>query len=165
MALIRPSSVVHFLPSFTSPYLIKLPLTQATPSQIDFKAVGAATGLKGTAARMRHSRLKKLIESGMINGKVNLKPTDGATDGLASSPTPACTTMGAGAGNSTEEDEEMVSAPASPQKKRKVATPMAKSKKCVEKSLKKKNVKAKAKTVQEDSGIEEATYDLMDEEI
>ncbi|KAL2857015.1 hypothetical protein BJX68DRAFT_263539 [Aspergillus pseudodeflectus] len=133
-------------------------------TKIDFKAVGAATGLKGTAARMRHSRLKKLIESGMVNGN-NLKPTDGATDGLASSPTPACTTMGAGAGDSTEEDEEMVSAPASPQKKRKVATPKAKSKKGVEKSLKKKNVKAKAKAVQEDSGIEEATYDLMDEEI
>ncbi|KAL2789187.1 hypothetical protein BJX66DRAFT_339470 [Aspergillus keveii] len=141
-------------------------LVHSDYTKIDFKAVGAATGLKDTAARMRHSRLKKLIESGMVDGRVNLKPTDGVPDagGPASSPTTATsTTMGAGTGDSTEEDEEMVSAPASPQKKRKVATPKAKGRKGVEKGSKKKTAKAKGKTSKEENGDEDADYDLMDE--
>ncbi|KAJ0418933.1 hypothetical protein BJY00DRAFT_314394 [Aspergillus carlsbadensis] len=127
-------------------------------TKIDFKAVGAAVGLKDTAARMRHSRLKKLIESGMVDGKANLKPTEGATDAAGPMGT------GAGAGDSTEEDEEMVSASASPQKKRKMATPKAKGKRGVEKSSKKKTAKAKGNGFKKEGGDEE-DYDLMDEDM
>ncbi|KAL3445557.1 hypothetical protein BJX65DRAFT_309765 [Aspergillus insuetus] len=141
-------------------------LVHSDYTRIDFKAVGAASGLKDTAARMRHSRLKKLIESGMVDGKVNLKPTDSAIDpaGPASSHIPATsTTIGAGTGDSTEEDEEMVSAPASPQRKRKVATSKTKGRKGVEKGSKKKTAKAKVRASKEENGDEEADYDLMDE--
>ncbi|KAL2862766.1 uncharacterized protein BJX67DRAFT_385355 [Aspergillus lucknowensis] len=81
--------------------------------KIDFAAVGEATGLKVPAARMRWSRLKKTIESGMVDGKVNLKPAEGGAD----------------EGDSTEDEDASAAAPASlsPQKKRRVTKAKAKS--------------------------------------
>lgn len=89
--------------------------------QINYEAVGAAAGLKVPAARMRYSRLKKQIESGLVDGKLNL---------------------GASAGSDEQEDgDEVMAEPTtpSPSKKRKVA-PKAGSAR--------KKVKAKGKDAQ-----------------
>ncbi|KAL2838301.1 hypothetical protein BJY01DRAFT_220119 [Aspergillus pseudoustus] len=136
-------------------------MTHSDLTKIDFNAVGDAVGLKHTAARMRYSRLKKQIESGIVDGKVNLKASDNAatTTSPAAAP-PVCT------GDSTEDDEDMVSAPASaattPRKKKGNATARPKAK--VEKASKKKSTtKGKGTSIKRENDDE--GYDLVDEEM
>ncbi|BCS20018.1 uncharacterized protein APUU_20450A [Aspergillus puulaauensis] len=100
-------------------------LVNSDMTKINYEAVGAAAGLKVPAARMRYSRLKKQIESGLVDGKLNL---------------------GAGAGEQEDDDEDMAEpATPSPSKKRKVA-PKAGSAR--------KKVKAKEKDSQLDNAEE-----------
>ncbi|KAL3431241.1 hypothetical protein BDV09DRAFT_188606 [Aspergillus tetrazonus] len=53
--------------------------------QIDFEAVGAAVGLKASAARMRWQRLKNKIESGFPDGKVTMSAGAGDANADADS--------------------------------------------------------------------------------
>ncbi|KAL3467869.1 hypothetical protein BJX64DRAFT_283333 [Aspergillus heterothallicus] len=138
-------------------------------TKIDFNAVGDAVGLKHTAARMRYTRLKKAIESGIVDGKVNLKPTDGVSGPVAA----AAATSGA-TGDSTEDDEEMVSAPAlastSPQKKKSATKPRVKvergSSKGVQKSPRKKGTaKGKGMSIKQENDDENYGLERVDEEM
>ncbi|KAL4993298.1 hypothetical protein BDV10DRAFT_199713 [Aspergillus recurvatus] len=56
----------------TALVLLYLCITNSDMTKIDFEAVGAATGLKANAARMRWLRLKSKIESGFPDGKVTM---------------------------------------------------------------------------------------------
>ncbi|KKK21272.1 hypothetical protein ARAM_001252 [Aspergillus rambellii] len=64
------------MPATTQPdpslLFLHLCIQNSDLNKIDFAAVGAATGLNIPAVRMRYSRLKKSLESSIVDGKVNL---------------------------------------------------------------------------------------------
>ncbi|KAF9883440.1 hypothetical protein FE257_003484 [Aspergillus nanangensis] len=62
----KPGANVMFL------YLCLRSTNAEGTAPIDFGAVAAATGLNVAAARMRYSRLKKVLDAQMVDGKVNL---------------------------------------------------------------------------------------------
>ncbi|KAI9373662.1 hypothetical protein BJX61DRAFT_541520 [Aspergillus egyptiacus] len=92
-------------------------------TKINFEAVGAATGLKVPAARMRWTRLKKNIESGMVDGKMRVgKSGDDGNAGGDSEDGDA----DADADIDVDADATASGTP-SPQKKRRVTKPRAKA--------------------------------------
>ncbi|KAL2829258.1 hypothetical protein BDW59DRAFT_159249 [Aspergillus cavernicola] len=86
-------------------------------SKINFAAVGAATGLKPSAASMRWYRLKKVLETGIVDGK-NAEAAVG-TPGAEGLPAADGEGEGEDAGASITPSGTSSATP-SPQKKRKV---------------------------------------------
>ncbi|KAL4871040.1 hypothetical protein BDV12DRAFT_164642 [Aspergillus spectabilis] len=93
-------------------------MTESNLTKIDFKAVGAAMGLKVPAAQMRYSRLKKLIESGIVKDQCG-EGLEGGEDSAAVGSSAAAGAVSE-TGETAEEGEAMSAATPSPTKKRKV---------------------------------------------
>ncbi|KAL4760618.1 uncharacterized protein BDW70DRAFT_160540 [Aspergillus foveolatus] len=131
--------------------LLYLCITNSDMTKIDFEAVGAAVGLKASAARMRWQRLKNKIESGFPDGRVTMSAGAGEANADADFNEDQGQQDGKVAGDAGP-------ATPSPSKKRKVGAAKDKGthEKTTQKSTPKGKGKGKGKVVQAQCDVGEA---------